>query len=157
MVIQRWQSVLLLVAAVMMGCFTFCSLGQVQTTDFTFDFTSFGFSYEGIPTDGAPSGTFLSTWYFFILSITTMIIFLIDIFLFRNLTFQKKVCLVGILLTIASAATGWCLGFNAIEGGETQWSTVMYVAPVISVVAAIMAYFRMNSDRRKLLAADRIR
>ena len=80
MVIQRWQSVLLLVAAVVMGCFTFCSLGQVQTTDFTYNFTSLGFSQEGIATGGVDVN--YHTWYFFVLSLTTVSLLLIDIFLF---------------------------------------------------------------------------
>ena len=40
MVIQRWQSVLLLIAAVVMGCFTFMSLGQVQLPDYTCNLTA---------------------------------------------------------------------------------------------------------------------
>lgn len=156
MVIQRWQSLLLLVASVVMACFTFCQIGQVQTTDFTFSFTSMGFSYEGEATDGAPSGTFLSTWYFFILSLTTTVLLLIDIFLYKNLSFQKKICLVSILMIIATGFAGGCLGYNAIEGGTIDW-TEMAIAPFISLFAAILAYSRMNSDQKKLRAADRIR
>lgn len=158
MVIQRWQSLLLLVSAVMMGCFSFCSLAQVQTLQYTFDFTSLGFSYEGEPTEGAPSGTFLATWYFFILSITTTAVYALDIFLFRNLQLQKKVCLIGILMTVASFATCAALGYNAVgDMQQIQWTSVFYVAPAFAVVSAILAWGRMQSDRNKLRAADRIR
>ena len=59
MVIQRWQSVLLLIAAVVMGCFTFMSLGQVQLPDYTCNFTTLGFDIEGIATDGGPTDILL--------------------------------------------------------------------------------------------------
>ena len=156
MVIQRWQSVLLLVAAVMMACFTFCSLGQVQTTDYSFNFNSLGFSYEGEATNGGTSGNFLSTWYFFILSLTTTVLIVIDIFLFKNLVLQKKVCIVCVLLIIASAATAACLGYTAIENGTIGWSNVA-LAPFLALIATIFSYYLMQSDHRKLLAVDRIR
>lgn len=47
MVIQRWQSVFLLIVTAMMACFTFFSLGQVQMPDFSLEFTTMGFSIEG--------------------------------------------------------------------------------------------------------------
>lgn len=158
MVIQRWQSLLLLVAAVMMGCFSFCSLAQVQTLQFSLDFSALGFHYQGEPTDGALSGTFLGTWYFFILSVTTMLVYIIDIFLFGNLQLQKKVCLIGVLMTVASFAACAALGYNAVEGmQQIQWSSVFYVAPAFALIAAILAWSRMQSDQNKLRAADRIR
>jgi hypothetical protein len=140
----------------MMACFTFMSLGQVQTTDFSFNFTSLGFTYEGEATDGAPSGTFLHTWYFFTLSLFTAVILLIDIFLYGNLPLQKRVCLIGVLFIIASAACGGVLGYCAVEGGQIGWSSVA-LAPVLALCATLLAYNRMQSDHKKLKAVDRIR
>lgn len=157
MVIQRWQSVLLLVAAVMMGCFTFCSLGQVTTTDYTFNFTSLGFTYEGEATDGAPSGNFLSTWYFFILSLTTTILLLIDIFLFKNLPLQKKVACICDIFIVASGTVAATLGYSAIPGGQIGWSSVAICCPILALFATILAWGRMQSDYNKLRSADRIR
>lgn len=155
MVIQRWQSILLLAAAVVMGCFTFCSLGQVQTADFTYNFTSLGFFQEGIPTDGSIDVDY-HTWYFFVLSFTTSLLLLIDIFLYKNLPLQKKVSLVGLLFVIASGATAACLGYTAVEGGEIEWSSVA-LCPFISIVAVLLAYGCMERDHNRLKAVDRIR
>lgn len=157
MVIQRWQSLLLLMAAVLMGCFTFFSLGQVTTTDYTFNFTSLGFSYEGEATDGAPSGIFLSTWYFFILSLTTTLLLLIDIFLYKNLSLQKKVACICDMFIVASAAVGATLGYYAVEGGTVSWSSVAICCPILALFATILAWGRMQSDHNKLRSADRIR
>lgn len=155
MVIQRWQSVLLFIAAAVMACFTFLPIGQITTADYTFSFTGLGFFQEGIPTDGATTQD-IHTWYFFMMSLTTVVILLIDIFLFNNLPFQKKICLVGILFIIATGAVAGCLGFTAIEGGNVGWSTVA-LCPFIALFAAIMAYNRMSSDQKKLRSADRLR
>lgn len=156
MVIQRWQSLLLLLAAVMMACFTFCSLGQVQTTDFSLNFTSLGFTYEGEATDGAPTGYFLHTWYFFILSLTTAILTLIDIFLFNNLRLQKRILLICILFTIAAACVAAGLGYTAVEGYSVSWSSLA-LSPLLAIIALIMAYSCINRDERRLRSVDRIR
>lgn len=156
MVIQRWQSVLLFFAAVMMACFAFVSLGQVQTPDYTFNFTSLGFTYEGEATNGAPTGYFLHTWYFFILTLTTTVLALIDIFLFRNLRLQKRICMVTLLFTIASAAVCAGIGYTAVEGYAVSWSS-MALCPVLAVIAIIMAYRCMSRDERLLRSADRLR
>lgn len=156
MVIQRWQSLLLLCVSVLMGCFTFASLGQVQAPDFTLNFTSMGFCYVGEATNGAPTGTYLSTWYFFTVALTSMLLPLINIFLFKNLKLQKKVCLVEILFIIVVAAIAASLGYTAVENGQIVWSQVI-VCPLIALIADIMAYRRIESDRRLILSADRLR
>ena len=74
MVIQRWQSVLLLIVAALMGSFTFLSLGQIQMPEESLNFTTLGFEIEGIPTDGAQSGFRAHTWIFFIVSLMSAII-----------------------------------------------------------------------------------
>ena len=73
MVIQRWQSVLLLIVAALMGSFTFLSLGQIQMPEESLNFTTLGFEIEGIATDGAQSGFRAHTWIFFIVSLMSAI------------------------------------------------------------------------------------
>ncbi|MBD5355501.1 MAG: DUF4293 domain-containing protein [Bacteroides sp.] len=155
MVIQRLQSLLLLVAAAVMGCFTFCSIAQIQTTDFTFNFTSLGFYQEGIPTDGVTDSV-IHTWYFFALSLTTTLLLLIDIFLFKNLPLQKKVCIVAIMLTVASVVTCGCLAYNMAGNGFITWSPLV-CAPFLAIIASIMAWNCMQRDYNTLKAVDRIR
>ena len=153
MVIQRWQSVLLLAAVIMMGVFTFCSLGQVQTEDYTFNFTTSGFFQEG---EGSPEYISYSTWYLLVLSATTSLLLFIDIFLFKNLQLQKRVCLVIVLFIIATCAVTAALGYGTIPSGEIGWSSVI-CAPIIALIAAVMAYQRMVRDHNMLKSVDRIR
>lgn len=153
MVIQRWQSILLLCAVVVMACFSFMSLGQIQTPDFTFNFTTLGFYPEGEPTGGnVPEG--VSSWYFFAVSILSAILPLIAIFSFNQYKLQKNLCLLTILLLACVICIGAVLGY----GGDynVEWSTLV-CAPFIAMLATIMAYQRIKADHRLLKSADRLR
>lgn len=156
MVIQRWQSLLLLVAAVMMGCFTFMSLGQVQMPDYTLNFTTMGFAIEGIPTDGAKGGMYLTTWALFIVSLMSMIIPFIDIFLFKNLRLQRMLCLIELLFVLGVAGTCAVYGYHSLSPYCVSWSSLA-IAPIIAFVATYLAYRRIGKDQRTLQSAYRIR
>ena len=147
---------MLLIAAVCMGCFTFLSLGQVQLANYTLNFTTLGFSYEGIGVNGAPTGYMMHTVLFFIVSLLSFILPLINIFTFKNLRLQKRVCLIETLFLVAVIAIGAMYGYSGIDGGTISWSS-MVCAPFIALVADIMAYNYICSDDRKLKAADRLR
>lgn len=156
MVIQRWQSVLLLVAAVAMVTFSFLSLGQIQLPDYTLNFTTLGFYIEGEATNGAVSGYYMNTWPFFLVSLMCAIIPLIDIFLFKNLRLQKTLCLIGILFILAAVSIGCGYGYCTFDGISVSWSSLI-IAPVIAVIALVMAYSRINADQKMLRSVDRIR
>ena len=156
MVIQRWQSVLLFITVVAMAAFSFLSLGQVQLPDFTLNFTTFGFYIEGISTNGSASGYYMHTFPFFIVSIISAIIPLINIFLFRNLRLQKSLCLVGILFILAAASIGCGYGYCTFADTHVSWSSLI-IAPLLALIATLMAYARINSDQKMLKAVDRIR
>lgn len=156
MVIQRWQSVLLLVSAVVMGFFTFCSLGQVQLPEYTCNFTTIGFCREGIPTDGAQGGYLLYTWPLFIVSLMSAIIPFIAIFCFKNTKLQKNLCLIETLFIVAVAVIGGMYGYGSFEGASVSWSSLA-IAPALALIADVMAYNRICADVRKLRAADRLR
>lgn len=155
MVIQRWQSVLLLIAVVLMGLFSFLSLGQVQTPDWTFNFTALGFYPEGEPT-GDVIALPINTWYFFAVSLLSAILPLIAIFTFKQFKLQKNLCLLSVLLIACVIVIGAVLGYQTIDGGNVSWSS-MVCAPFISMIAVIMAYNRICADHRKIREADRLR
>lgn len=155
MVIQRWQSVLLFIAAAVMACFTFLPIATVTTEDYTFNLTGLGFYQQGEPSDGA-APIVVHTWYFFMLSITTIVLLLLDIFLYRNIKVQQKVCMVAILFIVAEGCVAGLLGFRAIEGGWVWWKTTI-LCPLIALFSAVFAYYRMAQDYSLLKAADRLR
>ena len=156
MVIQRWQSVFLLIVAVMMGIFTFMSLGQVQLQDYSLNFTTIGFSIEGESTNGAPTGYYCYTWPFFIVSLLSCVIPFINIFLFKNLRLQKRLCIIEILFLLSVLAAGCAYGYYQFSEAYVSWSSLI-IAPLIAFVADVMAYNRISHDQRLLRASDRLR
>lgn len=156
MVIQRWQSVFLLLTCILMGCFSFLSLGQLQTADYSLNFTTMGFAIEGEGTMPLPADFPIRTWYFFAISLTSAIIPLVNIFLFRNLPLQRKVCLIDIMFLAAVMAVGAVLGYNTFPGVTPGWSTLV-CAPFLSVILTIMAWQRIGKDFRTIRDSYRIR
>lgn len=153
MVIQRWQTVMLLIAFGVMTCFTFCSLGQLQTEQYTFDFTTLGFTAEGIQTE---AGMSISTWYFFCVSLMSALLPLLSIFLFRNPQLQRRMCLVEVLFLVATTAVGALLGYTAIPASSIGWSTVI-ICPLLALIADINAWRLIGADMKKLRSVDRFR
>ena len=156
MVIQRWQSVMLLITVALMACFTFLSLGQVQTTDNTFNFTTLGFSIMGEPTPGATTGTPIHTWFLFIISLMSLIIPLITIFLYKNLPLQKRMCLIEILFLLSTICIAGWEGYRGCPGGECQWSSLA-MAPFLALILMIFSWGLINRDHKLIRSADRIR
>ena len=132
MVIQRWQTLLLLLAIV----FTAISLA-----------TPIG--YVGEVAICATSNLTC-----FIIGIATAILLFVDMFLFRNLGLQIKVANMSILLqavvTISSIVMG-CL--------EDGFSMSCYNAPLMlaSIVCTWFAVRLMKKDRKLLADANRLR
>lgn len=152
MVIQRWQSVLLLIAAVMMGLFSFCSLGQLSGANTTADIYSYGVYAKG--TEGA----LISTLYVCVVGVLTSLLGLIAVFLFKNTRLQKRICLMAIVLTLAACGSEW-LALQGVElPGETMpsYSSIAFT-PFITVAALLGAYRCIRSDERKLAAANTLR
>ena len=157
MVIQRWQTVMLLIAGVMMGIFSFCSLGQIQTADYTFNVSALGIFREGVAT--APDeATGMGTIILFIVALLGCILPLIDMFCFKNMVLQKKVAIISGLFSIAAGiiAAFTASGFASDFQANVSWS-VFICAPLIALIGDIMAYRLITSDQKKLRAADRLR
>lgn len=158
MVIQRWQTVLLFVAAAVMAAFSFLTIGQVNTPDDTYLFSAIGFKYAGEPDAGQPVGYVAHTWFFFILSVMSAVLPLIAIFLYRNLKLQMRVCVVALLFMIACVACGGAAAYNTFEGAGVEVSFNQNVcAPFLAIIATVMAWQRINADKRLLESADRLR
>ena len=143
MVIQRWQSVMLLIAGVMMGIFSFCSLGQIQAEAYTFNVTALGICREGIAT--APDdATGISTIFLFIVTLLACIL--------------PNVAMISALFTVAAGvlAAVTASGFATDFGANVGWSTFI-CAPLVALIGDILAFRLISSDQKKLRAADRLR
>lgn len=158
MVIQRWQSVLLLIAAVMMGLFAFCSLGEIQISNSSLSINALGLQIEGLDATGQLSAYNARTLYLFVVALLCMIVPFIAIFCYKTMRLQKRLCWITIMLIAALCLSEYVFVSNsdAAQAGELSWSAAA-IAPVIALVALIAAWRMIVSDGRKLAASDRIR
>lgn len=147
---------MLLITAALMACFTSLSLGQVQTTLYTYNFTCMGFSIEGEPTAGAPSGMQVYTWFLWIVALMSAILPLINIFLYENLPLQKKMCLIEIVFILSAICIAGWEGYRGIPGSYCQWSTLA-MAPFLSLILMIFSWGLINKDHKLIRSVDRIR
>lgn len=155
MVIQRWQSLFLLLAGALMVAFTFTSLGQFQLTDYTLNFFTWGIFSEGVPTDG--SQPFVQrTLYLLVLACLGIALPLISIFLYRNLKLQKRVVALAIFFNIALIAVTAVVGYCTIEGAHVDWSAIVF-SPFVALVLEIISWRMINSDKKTIEQADRLR
>lgn len=159
MVIQRWQSVMLLISGIMMGIFSFMNLGVIQAADYAFNVEALGIFREGIATEeGEPTG--ISTIYLFIDSVLAMLLPLVGIFCFKNMKLQKNIIYISMLTIVTSAAlltfkaSQFAGGLQAADG--VNWSAFVG-APLVAIIADIVAIRLINSDIKRLRAADRLR
>ena len=134
MVIQRWQSVFLLLASIMMGIFCYLPLASQADIDFR--------PYQ------QPV--------YLILNVLISVMSLIAIFLYKNLARQKTVVKVNALLIVASAIAGGVIVYMNMPKVEILW-TAGPLLLICSFLITIAALRRINHDEKLLKAADRIR
>lgn len=109
MVLQRLQSLYLLIAAIFLGIFTF-------TTSTTITNGENEFLIGALATGAA--GKTAPNFVLCVLNALTAILALITIFKFKNLKLQLKLCSICILLTIVIAISIAILTYQALKGGE---------------------------------------
>ena len=141
MVIQRKQSLFLLLAAILMGLYAFMPLlinarGEVILG---------GMTFEGI------GGVV------FILNCLVALLSLITIFKFKSLRFQKKLCIINILLIIASIATICTVAFMQEDCDLIGSLTYFNVLPVVAIVFLLLAHKGISHDQKLLRGSSRIR
>ena len=133
MVIQRWQSVFLLLAAIMMGCSCMLPLAAIGETSLT------------------PA----SQPVYLVLNALIAVLTLISIFLFKNLSRQKTVVKVNFFLIIASIITAGIMIFST-SNATIDWTGAPLLV-ICSLVMTLAGYRRICADEKLLKSYDRIR
>lgn len=138
MVIQRWQTVFLILAVICMALASFLSLGNGT-----------------LPCLDQGSLCALDFMPLFIVNMLVIALLFTDIFLFRNLGLQKKVALISILLeSISIIITGILMIPSMDYIHEMSWTATL---PAVALILTILARSRMAADERLLKSYDRIR
>ncbi len=141
MVIQRWQTVFLFVAAVFMALFTFMPYATTTIDDVVIKL---------FPTDSIV---------YMIVNILTIVIAIISIFMYRDLQKQVRIVKLVILLIVCSAVTGALLLFgpNAPSNGVELHMAGGLPFLIGSLIFSILALRGIRKDQKILASHDRIR
>lgn len=135
MVIQRWQSVLLLISAI------FVALAGILPYTVT---------ANGVDVCAVQTPVLLCV------DILVALLLLIDIFLYRNLRYQMKVTrlALGLIVVLEAAIAAYtCAGLE----GATISIIGGIVMPVLALISSFVALRLMHRDYRLLRSADRLR
>lgn len=152
MVIQRWQTLLLLIATVLMAIFSFCTLGQFQGSDITVDFSALGMTVE------QTGETYMPTIFLFIVALLATLLPLLAICRFKAPKVQRRIVWWSVIIVIGAIASAWITAAYAnIPGsGGISWS-FLAIAPVIALVAELLAIRCISADIRLLDGYNRLR
>jgi len=149
MVLQRIQSVYLLIAVILMAVFAFLP---------ALSFQSAGQEYVVGALAMGPKGATHIEPVMLVLVVLISLIAFIDIFLYRNLQRQMNVCFIGIVIGLAMLiAIGIRLFMLTGEQGVTVTPHWYLLLPLLSIVLMMLAHKAMARDRKTLLDADRLR
>lgn len=135
MVIQRWQSVLLLISAI------FVALAGILP---------YAVTANGVDVCAVQTPVLLCV------DILVALLLLIDIFLYRNLRYQMKVTrlALGLIVVLEAAIAAYtCAGLE----GATISIIGGIVMPVLALISSFVALRLMLRDYRLLRSADRLR
>lgn len=141
MVIQRKQSLFLLIASILMGVYAFMPLLLQSDGEVLLG----GMSFNGL------GGVI------FILNCLVALLSFITIFKFKSLRFQKKLCFINILLIIASIATLCCVALMQKDCDLIDSLTYYNVLPVVAIVFLLLAHKGITHDQKLLSGSSRIR
>lgn len=160
MVLQRWQSVYLLLATIAISIFAFLPIVQFQTPTSVFDFSVLSLTELGSPT--AQIGTVntpLHNWMLFSVNMLTSIISIITIFKYKNIKLQKKLCYINLALIVSLWASTIIVANNMIELLQSQHYVLQFgiILPAIAMIFVFLAISCMKKDQKILSSYDRIR
>ena len=142
MQIQRIQTLYILIAAILMAVFAFVPMGYFSVADQ---------SAETVASISA-----LDEWGVIIPVGLSVVMLVIDMFLYSNLSLQRTVLKFCMMFTILTVAVVCFTIFKGLEGYEPRLSW-WCVAVVIALVFEMLALKGINHDDRLLRSADRLR
>lgn len=149
MVIQRIQSLYLLIAVILMVVFAFFPALSFELADKTV--------FYGALETGRAGSLHIDPLLITLITLISLLA-LVDIFLFKNLQRQMTVCFVDIIIGLAMLVA---IGIQAFvvgnrEGWMVSWQWYVLL-PVLSIIFLMMAHKAMSRDKKKLRDADRLR
>lgn len=142
--IQRWQTVWLLLAAVLVCVFCFFPMATVTDVDAASTCSATAVFPSDLPA-------------FLVINGLEILMLLIAIFMYNDLHRQKLVALVSALLIAISLVTEAAVIFNFTRNGSETEILGSGFLLVGALAFTLLAYRGIRADERLLRAADRLR
>ncbi len=154
--IQRIQSVYLLLAGILSAITFFMPLAYFPETTGTYVMyaTSFKYLGENLATGDIPS----LPWGVLLFALLCVIIPVYCIFKYRNRRLQSKLCVLGIICHILYYVAYVAYGISMTHKLSAEFTPTLYIVlPFFAMLAVALARKAIKSDEEKVRAADRIR
>lgn len=155
LMIQRIQTIFLLVAAVASSLTLFLSFGKIVDISGTYYLTSTGFYQE---VDGGEKIELFSAYPLIGMALLTMLVSVAAIFLYKNRKLQVRVSQVNMLLN------GVFFGviFLYVQKAEAAVNVVLHyqigiIAPFLAIISLILAGRYINKDEQLVRSTERLR
>lgn len=151
--IQRIQTIYLLLAAIVTGIFTFMSMATLYTQGAPIQFSGTGFYEAG------SNEAIAYVWPLTIVCALAALLPLLNIFLYRNRLLQIRVCHFTTLMLLAVYATFGIYVYNmsmTLQAESIQWGAALSM-PFVALILNIIAQSRIRADERLVRSADRLR
>ena len=150
--IQRVQSIYLLVASIFMLLFYVFPIAVFTTSTFAFEFFNCHITH---PENLEPPITLAPLA---ILPLLSILISFVTIFLFKKRKIQMRLSKINLLLifTIIVVTILYFLKISELLDGDVQYG-FSGIFPILAFIVTIMAHSAINKDEELVRSADRIR
>ncbi len=151
--IQRIQTLFLLLALVCMAIFYFVPFGSLEQT------TDAGISDVPMGLYGVDFGEeHYSTLPLLILLSFVVLTLIFTIFLFKHRILQMRICVFNLILTLGCSGLAFFFLYQASEKFATNYSTsILVVLPIVAAIFIALAIRGIAKDEALIRSIDRIR
>ena len=147
--IQRIQSVYLLVAAILMAVTAFSPIINLQN-----ELTLFSYGIEGV--DGS---VIFPTWGIISMAAIRSILSFVSIFLYKNRKKQRNFTLIAAAIVVVYFVTGMVYMSSYMKGDFSLFASISYglFFPVIALICLLLASQRIKKDEKLVKSLNRLR
>ena len=148
MVIQRLQTVYLLLAAILMAVFTFMPVMNVLNDAGEYVLNAVSTGFVGAPTSPC--------WLLLCMDVLIVALLFITVFKYKNLPLQMKLCKIGVLLIVALLVSIFVMWYMQ-RGHGIALMSLWTIMPFVAIFLTLLAHKGIKSDKKLLSDSERLR
>jgi len=146
--IQRIQTVYLLLAAILLGLIYFLPVAVIQAADAVYQLDISGVKKAGeLITSGLPLLIFLTA---------VILVHVVTIFLYRKRLLQVKILIMSIILVLGLFSTFFWFAYMGFKGAEVGFKLTIAI-PAVVIILDYLAIKAIAKDEALVRSLDRIR